>query len=135
MKQVMKTLISAAAALSLVAGASFTASAQEAQTLQELLEQVQTKPSGKISKLIRRASALSVKIAQTNRRCCVKLSSNSQTKKLVATRLQEEYAQNEIDIGNKETELDNMIGTLGRDFRCYSWLSDRYNRPYLYVYR
>lgn len=115
MKQVVKHLITATAGLSLAFGAAFSASAQDATSLDELLRMVQEN----------RASAQ--RIDQERERRFMDERADRQAmleearqqlaeEEARGERLQATFAQNEIDIANKETELDNMVGTLGEIF-------------------
>lgn len=115
MKQLMKTLVSAAAVFTLAAGASFTASAQEAQSLEQLLEQVQQSRQENLQ--IDQAREREFRQERADKQALLRDAQQQlANEEARSQRLQEEYAQNEINIGNKETELDNMIGTLGEIF-------------------
>ena len=115
MKQVVKNLMVAAAGLTLAASAAFGASAQEARTLDQLLQQVQQQRAAmqRIDEAREREFMSDRADKQALLRQAQQQLRNEQQR---STRLQEEYAQNEINIANKETELDNMVGTLGEIF-------------------
>ncbi|RUO40601.1 flagellar motor protein MotA [Aliidiomarina taiwanensis] len=115
MKQVTKTLISAIAGLTLVAGAAFSASAQEAKTLEELLQQVQQsrQAAQRIDQERERAFRQERADKQALLRQAQQQLANEQAR---SERLQQEYSENESTIAAKEVELDNMIGTLGEIF-------------------
>ncbi|RUO35366.1 MotA/TolQ/ExbB proton channel family protein [Aliidiomarina sanyensis] len=115
MKKVMKNLMIAVAGVTLAASAAFSASAQEARSLDELLQ------------LVQQQRAAAQRIDQERERRFMDDRADKQAllrqaqqdlrnEEQRSQRLQERYAQNEIDIGNKETELDNMVGTLGEIF-------------------
>jgi len=117
MKQVVKNLMVAAAGITLAATAAFSVNAQEmeAKTLDELLQQVQQQ----------RAAAQRIDQARERRflddradkqQLLRQAQQELRNEQARSTRLQEEYSQNEINIANKETELDNMVGTLGEIF-------------------
>ena len=117
MKQVVKNLMVAAAGITLAATAAFSVNAQEteARTLDELLQQVQQQ----------RAAAQRIDQARERRflddradkqQLLRQAQQELRNEQARSTRLQEEYSQNEINIANKETELDNMVGTLGEIF-------------------
>ncbi|MCC5855471.1 MAG: MotA/TolQ/ExbB proton channel family protein [Idiomarina sp.] len=115
MKQLAKTLISAVAGLSLVAGAAFSASAQEARTLEELLQQVQQNRAA--AQRINQERERAFMQDRADKQALVREAQRQlDAERERSTRLQQQYAQNEIDLANKETELDNMIGTLGEIF-------------------
>lgn len=115
MKQVVKHLITAAAGLSIAAGAAFSANAQDATSLDDLLRIVQEN----------RASSQRID-QERERRFMAERADRQQMledarqqfadEEARGERLQQEFAQNEIDLSNKETELDNMVGTLGEIF-------------------
>lgn len=115
MKQVVKHLITAAAGLSMAAGVAFTASAQEATSLDDLLRIVQ---ENRVStqridqERERRFTADRANQQQLLQQAQQQLNEEEER----GQRLQQEFAQNEIDLANKETELDNMVGTLGEIF-------------------
>jgi len=115
MKQVVKNLMVAAAGLTLAASAAFGASAQEARSLDQLLQQVQQQRAAmqRIDEAREREFMSDRADKQALLRQAQQQLRNEQQR---STRLQEEYAQNEINIANKETELDNMVGTLGEIF-------------------
>lgn len=115
MKQVVKTLITAAAGITLAAGAVFSASAQEANTLDELLQQVQENRAA-AQRIDREREQRFQDDRADKQELLRQAQAQLRAEQERSQRLQETYAQNEIDIGNKETELDNMIGTLGEIF-------------------
>src|SRR5690554_400800 len=115
MRQVAKTVLSAIAGLSLVAGAAFSASAQEAKTLEELLQQVQQ--SRQAAQRIDQQREAEFRQERADKQALLRRAQQQLADEQARSqRLQEQYAQNEIDLANKETELDNMIGTLGEIF-------------------
>lgn len=115
MKQVAKTFISAIAGLTLVAGAAFSASAQEAKTLEQLLEQVQQ--SRQASQRIDQQRESAFRQERADKQAMLREAQQqlvNENKR--SERLQQEYSDNESTIAAKEVELDNMIGTLGEIF-------------------
>lgn len=115
MKQVAKTFISAVAGLTLVAGAAFSASAQEAKTLEQLLEQVQQ--SRQASQRIDQQRESAFRQERADKQALLRQAQQqlvNENKR--SERLQQEYSDNESTIAAKEVELDNMIGTLGEIF-------------------
>lgn len=115
MKQVVKHLVTAAAGITMAAGFAFSASAQEATSLDDLLRIVQEnrQSAQRIDQERERRfmdeRADRQQMLQEARRELANEEERGQ-------RLQEQFAQNEIDLANKETELDNMVGTLGEIF-------------------
>ncbi|WP_194755288.1 MotA/TolQ/ExbB proton channel family protein [Aliidiomarina indica] len=115
MKQVLKTIMVAAAGLSLAATAAFSVSAQEAKSLDELLQQVQQQRAA--SQRIDQERERRFMDDRADKQALLRQAQQDlRNEERRSQRLQEQYAQNEIDIGNKETELDNMVGTLGEIF-------------------
>lgn len=115
MKQVVKHLITAAAGLSMAAGVVFTASAQQATSLDDLLRIVQ---ENRVSaqridqERERRFTADRASQQQLLQQAQEQLRAEEER----GQQLQQQFAQNEIDLANRETELDNMVGTLGEIF-------------------
>lgn len=115
MKQVAKTFISAIAGLTLVAGAAFSASAQEAKTLEQLLEQVQQ--SRQASQRIDQQRESAFRQERADKQALLREAQQQlENEHKRSERLQQEYSDNESTIAAKEVELDNMIGTLGEIF-------------------
>lgn len=115
MKQVAKTFISAVAGLTLVAGAAFSASAQEAKTLEQLLEQVQQ--SRQASQRIDQQRESAFRQERADKQALLREAQKQlENEHRRSERLQQEYSDNESTLAAKEVELDNMIGTLGEIF-------------------
>ncbi|RUO79599.1 MotA/TolQ/ExbB proton channel family protein [Pseudidiomarina taiwanensis] len=115
MKQLVKSVL-VAAAFTLTAGTSFAVQAQqEAKSLDELLDIVkQNRAASQQINAEREAEFLSDradKQALLNR-----AKKQLADEKARGERLQREFAENEIKLANKETELDNAKGTLGEMF-------------------
>lgn len=115
MKQVVKQLVSAAAGLSLVAGFAFSASAQDATSLDDLLRIVQENRQS-AQRIDQERERRFMAERADRQQMLNEAEAEMQREEERGQRLQEEFAQNEIDIANKETELDNMVGTLGEIF-------------------
>lgn len=117
MKQVVKNLMVAVAGISLAASAAFSVNAQEteARTLDELLQQVQQQRAA--AQRIDQARERRFMDDRADKQALLRSAQQElRDEQARSTRLQETYAQNEINIANKETELDNMVGTLGEIF-------------------
>ena len=115
MKQVVKHLVTAVAGISIAAGFAFSASAQEATSLDDLLRIVQENRQSAQRIDQEREARFTAERADRQQllRDAQQQFANEEER---GQRLQEEFAQNEIEIANKETELDNMVGTLGEIF-------------------
>lgn len=115
MNKVVKHLITAAAGLSIAAGAAFSASAQDATSLDDLLRIVQENRASSQRIDEERESEFMAERAD-RQQMLEEARQQLEDEEARGERLQEEFAQNEIDLSNKETELDNMVGTLGEIF-------------------
>lgn len=115
MKQVLKTLVLATSALALSASVAFTAQAQEAKSLNELLNQVQQ--SRQAAHRIDAERERQFTQARADKQALLKQAQQQLAAEHARSeRLQQEYSDNESKLAAKEVELDNMIGTLGEIF-------------------
>lgn len=115
MKQVVKHLVTAVAGLSIAAGFAFSASAQQATSLDDLLRIVQENRQS--AQRIDQEREQRFTSERANRQQLLQEAQQQfANEEQRSQRLQQQFAQNEIDLANKETELDNMVGTLGEIF-------------------
>lgn len=115
MKQVVKNLTLAIAGISMAAGAAFSASAQESTSLDELLRKVQENRAEQQRIDQQRLEAFQDERAD-KQALLEEAQAELQAEQERSERLQRQYSDNETAIANRETELDNMVGTLGEIF-------------------
>ncbi len=112
MKKVLKNIL-IAATVSITASTAFTAAANT--TLDQLLQQVKQDriSEGKINK----QREQEFMAARADKAALLKKAKDTLAKeKARGNRLKDQFAQNEITLANKETELTNAQGTLGEMF-------------------
>lgn len=115
MKQVVKHLVTAVAGISMAAGFAFTASAQQATSLDDLLRIVQENRQS-AQRIDQEREARFTSERANRQQLLQEAQQQYANEEQRGQQLQQQFAQNEIDLANKETELDNMVGTLGEIF-------------------
>lgn len=115
MKQVVKHLVTAAAGITMAAGFAFSANAQDATSLDDLLRIVQENRQS-AQRIDQERERRFMDERADRQQMLNEAQQQYSDEEARGQRLQQEFAQNEIDIANKETELDNMVGTLGEIF-------------------
>lgn len=115
MKQVVKHLVTAAAGITMAAGFAFSASAQQATSLDDLLRIVQENRQS-AQRIDQEREQRFMDERADRQQMLQEAQQQYANEEERGQRLQQEFAQNEIDLANKETELDNMVGTLGEIF-------------------
>lgn len=114
MKHFVKSAL-IAVALTLSTGAAFSASAQEAQSLDQLLELV--KQNRAASQKINAEREAEFTRATANQQALLQRAQKQLSdEEARGRRLQTQFAENEIALANKEQELENAKGTLGEIF-------------------
>lgn len=104
-----------AVALTLSTGAAFSASAQEAQSLDQLLELVKQNRAAS-QKLNAEREAEFTRATANQQALLNRAKKQLSDEQARGRRLQTEFAENEISLANKEQELENAKGTLGEIF-------------------
>ena len=115
MKQVVKHLVTAAAGITMAAGFAFSASAQDATSLDDLLRIVQENRQS-AQRIDQEREQRFMDERADRQQMLQEAQQQYANEEERGQRLQQEFAQNEIDLANRETELDNMVGTLGEIF-------------------
>ena len=115
MKQVVKHLVTAAAGITMAAGFAFSASAQDATSLDDLLRIVQENRQS-AQRIDQQREQRFMDERADRQQMLEEARQQYANEEERGQRLQQEFAQNEIDLSNRETELDNMVGTLGEIF-------------------